>query len=142
MATTNPFAAVDFSKYMADMKVPAVDVEKLVAAQKKNFDAIAAANKAAAEGVQAVFQRQAAIARENLEEITAAFQELTVAGAPETKVARQAELTKEGYERAVANFKELNEALNKTNTQVFELLNNRFVEGLDEVKGFVKNGKK
>jgi len=142
MATTNPFAAVDFTKYMADMKVPAVDVDKFVAAQKKNFEAITAANKAAAEGVQAVFQRQAAIARENLEELTAALQELTAAGEPATKVARQAELTKEGYERSVANLKELNDSLTKTNTEVFELLNKRFVEGLDEVKGFVKVAKK
>ncbi len=142
MATTNPFAAMDFSKFMGDMKMPAVDVDKFVAAQKKNFEALTAANKVAAEGFQAVFQRQVAIARENLEEMTAAMQELTAAGEPEVKVARQAELTKEGYERAVAVLKELTDAVTKTNTDVFDLLNKRFVEGLDEVKILVKTGKK
>lgn len=141
MATTNPFATVDFTKYMADLKVPMIDVNKIVAAQKKNFEAVAAANKAAADGIQAMFQLQAAVAKRNAEELAAALQELTVAGAPEAKAARQADLTKEGYERAVANLKELNAALTKTNTEVFELLNQRFVEGLGEVQGLVKPGK-
>lgn len=142
MATTNPFATVDFTKYMADLKVPAIDVDKVVAAQKKNFEAVAAANKAAADGVQAMFQLQAAAAKQNAEKLTAALQELTAAGAPEAKAARQADLTREGYERAVANLKELNAALSKTNTEVFELLNKRIVEGLGEVQGLVKPGKK
>ncbi len=59
MAETNPFAAIDFTKFMADFKLPAFDVEKLMASQRKNLEAVAAANKLAAEGVQTMFQRNA-----------------------------------------------------------------------------------
>lgn len=142
MATANPFANFDFTKFAGDINVPAFDVEKFIAAQTKNFETLSAANKLAAEGAQAIFQRQTVIAREGVEELTAVMQEMLAAGEPKDKVARQAELTKEGFERSVANFKELTAAATKTNSEVFDLLNKRFVESLAEVKGFVKAPKK
>ncbi len=142
MANANPFGTFDFTKLMADLKFPTVDVEKVVAAHKKNFETLTSANKLAAEAAQGLFERQTAIVRENIEELTAAMQELMAAGEPKDKVARHAELTREGIERAIVNLKELNESVAKTNGAVFEILNKRFVEGLDEVKGLVKNGKK
>ncbi len=142
MATANPFTAFDFTKLMADFKVPAFDVEKLMAAQRKNFEAVASANKLVADSAQTVFQRNAAIMRENVEEMTAVLQELSVAGEPADKAARQADLTKDAFERTVANFKELNDAVSKTNGKVFDVLNKRFTESLDEAKGLVANGKK
>ena len=142
MANANPYGTFDFTKLMADFKVPAFDMDKVMAAQKKNIETLASANRLAAEAAQSLFERQAAMVRENVEELTAAVQELLAAGEPKDKVARQAELTREGIERAVTNLKELNESVAKTNGAVFEILNKRFVEGLDEVKGLVKNGKK
>ena len=142
MATANPYGNFDFTKFMADFKVPAFDIDKVMAAQKKNIETLASANKLAAEAAQGLFERQTTIVRENVEELTAAMQELLSAGEPKDKVARQAELTREGVERAVVNLKELNESVAKTNGAVFEILNKRFVEGLDEVKGLVKNAKK
>lgn len=142
MANANPYGNFDFTKLMADFKVPAFDMDKVMAAQKKNFETLASANKLAAEAAKSLFERQAAVVRENIEELTAAVQELLAAGEPKAKVARQAELTRESIERAVTNLKELNESVAKTNGAVFEILNKRFVEGLDEVKGLVKNGKK
>ena len=74
--------------------------------------------------------------------MTAAFQEMLAAGEPKDKMARQADLTREGIERGVANFKELTAAATKTNKQVFDILNKRFVECLDEAKSFAKPAKK
>lgn len=138
MATANPFAGFQFDKFIGDFKVPAIDLEKIVAAQTKNVETLTSANKLAAESAQDIFQRQAAIARENVEEITAAFQEMLAAGEPKDKLARQTELAREGFERGVANFKELTTAANKASKQVFDLLNKRFVESLTEAQGFVK----
>jgi phasin family protein len=142
MANANPYGTFDFTKFMADFKVPAFDIDKIMAAQKKNIETLASANKLAADAAQGLFERQAAVVRENIEELTAATQELLAAGEPKEKAARHAELTREGIERVVTNVKELNESVAKTNGAVFEVLNKRFVEGLDEVKGLVKNGKK
>ena len=142
MATANPFAGFDFTKFMGDFSVPAFDVEKMIALQTKNAETFASANKLAAESVQAIFQRQTAIAREGAEEMTAAFQEMLAAGEPKDKMARQTDMTREGIERGVANFQEITAAASKTNQQVFDILNKRFVESLDEAQGFAKPAKK
>lgn len=133
MNTVNPFANVDFTKFMNAYKMPMIDVEKLVAVQKKNFEAVAAANRIAAESAQSLFQGQAKVARANFEEFTAAVQELATAGSPQDAVARQTALAKDAYERTVGNLKDVNAAVSKTGTQVFDLLSKRVVEGLDEV---------
>ena len=64
MKPANPFAEMDFTKVMAEFKLPHVNVEALVTAQRKNFEAIAAANQLAIEGFQAVAKRQGDIVRE------------------------------------------------------------------------------
>lgn len=142
MATANPFDGFDFTKFVGDFKVPAFDVEKVVAAQKKNMETLTSANKLATESARDLFQKQTSIARESAEEITAAFQEMLAAGEPKDKMARQFELAREGYERGVANFTEFTDAATKANKQVFDILSKRFVESLSEAQGFVKTAAK
>jgi|DewCreStandDraft_4_1066084.scaffolds.fasta_scaffold255942_1 phasin family protein len=142
MKPANPFAEMDFTKVMAEFKLPHVNVEALVTAQRKNFEAIAAANQLAIEGFQAVAKRQGDIVREAIETLTKAGQELAAAGqAPDARVAKQIELAKAGYEKALANLRELSEMLVKSNSEAFGVINRRVAEALDEVKHSVVNGK-
>ena len=89
---TNPFLNFDVTKMMADFdpskmadeftkfagnyKLPAFDVESVMTSQRKNIEALAAANKAATEGMQNVATRQAAILQETLDEATKSFSNL------------------------------------------------------------------
>ena len=62
----NPFLSFDIGKFdvqkaFADFKVPGVDMEALLTAQKKNIAALTEANQHAVAGVQALAQRQVAI---------------------------------------------------------------------------------
>lgn len=142
MNTTNPFANVDFTKFMGDYKMPMIDMEKLVTAQKKNFEVVAAANKLAAESVQSLFQGQANVARANFEEFTAAVQELATVGDPQDAVVRQTALAKDAYERTVGNLQDVNAAVTKTSAEVFDLLSKRVAEGLDEANGIAAKATK
>ena len=70
MTPTNPFMNVDMTKFMTDFapskmadqfakfagayKLPEMDVDSLVEAQRKNIEALTAANQAAVEGVQEI----------------------------------------------------------------------------------------
>lgn len=140
MAQTNPFAAIDFTKFMADFKLPAFDLpmfdaDKLMASQRKNLEAAASAGKLATECVQSVFQRNAEIMRENVEELTSIVQSLSEAGEPQDKAARQADLARGAYQRAVTNFQAINDTVAKTSDKVFNVLNKRVVESLDEARG-------
>ncbi|MBK1666070.1 phasin [Rhodospirillum rubrum] len=131
------FLDFDFTRYFADLKVPGVDVESLIASQKRNLDALTNANKLAFEGVQAIFKRQAEILRQSVEESAQAAQDIAKAETPQDKIAKQTEVAKESFEKSVANLRELVELLAKSNTEVFNLLNSRVSEVLDEAKDLV-----
>jgi phasin family protein len=124
----------DISKYVGEFKIPGVDVETLVASQRKNIEALTQANKLAFEGLQAMFKRQVEIARQSIEESTAVARQLVETGSPQEKAVRQTELTKDAFEQALANSRELSEIITKSNSEAFELLNRRFFQILDELK--------
>ena len=128
-------AAEEFSRMFTTMKFPAMpDMEALMAAQKRNMDALSAANRVALEGAQAVAQRHMEIMQQTMAEMTEAMRSLATAEAPQTKAAKQAELLKKTYERAVANTKEMSELIQRANAEAVGLLNQRFAEAMDEVK--------
>jgi phasin family protein len=140
--SANPFAGMDFTKVMSEFKLPGLNVEAMVDAQRKNFEAIAAANQLAIEGFQAVARRQGDIVREAIETLTKAGQELANVGqTPDVRVAKQAELAKVGYEKTLSNLRELSEMMVKSNSEAFGVINKRVTEALDEVKHSVVNGK-
>ena len=46
-------------------------------------------------------------------------------------------MMKSAYEHAVGNMRELADLIQKSNTEALSLLNQRFTEAMDEVKGMV-----
>ena len=131
----------DVTKLLGDFKVPGLDVETLVASQRKNIEALTQANKLAFEGVQAVFKRQVEILRQTLEESAVVAKELVEPGTPQDKAIRQTELAKDAFERSLSNARELSEIIAKSNAEAFELLNKRFTQVLDEVKDSINKAK-
>jgi phasin family protein len=122
------------TKYFEQFKVPAVDMDTFVAAQKKNVEVLTAANKILFEGARALSARQIEILRQGMEEAVANVQELSAAGAPDKAILKQAEIAKKSYEDAIANMRELSELASKSNTEAVELLNGRVAESFDEMK--------
>lgn len=135
--TGNPFLEFDLSKTLGDFKVPGVDIESIMASQRKNIEAVTAANQLALEGFQAVLRRQAEIVRTSLEETSGYVNDVLAAGSPEEKAAKQAELVKVAFEKALSNARELSELVAKSNTEAAEILSKRVSESLDEVKGLI-----
>lgn len=124
----------DLNKYVADFKAPALDYEGFAATQRKNFDAIVAANKLAAEAMQAVARRQVELLRQGMDEIGTVARSYGAPGALPEKAAKQAELTKAAFERGVSNARELSEMVTKSNFEAIDLLNKRFAQSLDELR--------
>jgi phasin family protein len=133
-AAFNPFKDLDVTKIMGEFKFPVVGFDAVVETQRKNIEALTAANQTAFEGVQALFQRQAEVVRSSVEEITKATTDLWSTVSPEEKAAKQADLVKKGYENAIANLREAIEMLAKSNGQAADLINKRVGESLDEIK--------
>ena len=143
MARPNPFGDFDFtkmldtSKLMGDLRVPGVDVEAVVASQRRNLEALGEANKLAVEGLQAVARRQSEIFRQMMEEASQAMREMMAAGSPEDKASRQTELVKEAFKRAIGNMRELAEMVSKSQGEAFDVINKRVTDSLDELKGVI-----
>lgn len=132
----------DISKFAGEFKVPGVDVDQMLAAQRRNVEALTAAQQLAFEGLQAVFRRQGEIVRQSVEQTSSLMTELMAPGAPGEKVAKNAELTKTAFEKALANAKELGEMVAKSNAEAADVLNKRFTESLDELTVAVQQARK
>jgi phasin family protein len=131
-------AEFDVTKIISEFKLPGVDVDSIVATQRKNIEALTKANQLAIEGIQAVGRRQTEILRGGFAEASQLFRDIMQNGTPEERVAKQSEAAKHTIEKAIANARELAEIVAKAQSEAFEVLNKRWSEGFDEVSGLVK----
>jgi phasin family protein len=132
---------MDITKIMAEFKLPPVDVEALVAAQRKNIETLSTANRLALEGMQAVAKRNMEIMQQALADMTEAMKAIAAAEAPQAKAARQAELLKATYEKAMQNIRELQDMIQKMSGDTLGVLNRRVSEALDELKAMMEKAK-
>ncbi|WP_439814272.1 phasin family protein [Zavarzinia sp. CC-PAN008] len=139
MATKLDFPFFDFSKVMQEFKMPGgdgfkmpgLDMDAFVASQRRNVEALTQANKLAAEGFQTIARRQAEIFRTTLTDFSELTRDLMAKG---NQPADQTERVKQTFESAVANMRELTELATKANQEVFEVLNRRVAEGIEELR--------
>src|SRR5262249_25824112 len=124
----------EFGKLWQNGKSPIFDVEKILASQRKNVEALTAANQVAFEGVQAVVRRQAEIVRQGVEDLSKITRELTAANSPEDRLVKQAEIAKEAFETALGNIRELTALVQKSSSEAVGVLSKRVTDNLDEVK--------
>lgn len=137
MATKTNFGSfgdTDFTKLFSEFKIPGVDFQALAATQRRNLEALVAANQLAVEGAQAVGRRQAEIMKQTIEETVAAVQSAFDQTPPEQKLAKQAELAKVAFEKGLSNARELAELVTKSNREAFELINKRVAQTIDELR--------
>lgn len=128
------FLDYDVTKAFAGFTIPGFNVEAMMAAQRKNVEALTQANQLAIEGAQALARRQVEIAREALEEASTLFRELSQPGAPQERIAKNTELAKVTFEKGLATAKELTELVTKANTEAFNVLTKRFTESFEEMR--------
>jgi phasin family protein len=135
MSDRFPVKPEDVMKMFAEFRLPHfADLESLAQAQRRNLEALSAANKVALEGAQAVARRHMEIVQSAMGEMTEAVRNIGGTENPQERAARQAELLKSGYERAVGNMKEVADLIQKSNGEALALLNKRFAEAMDEIK--------
>jgi len=127
------FKQNDFTKAFGEMKLPGIDGDAIMAAQKKNMDALVEANKAAAAGYQDLFKKQMTIFEETLAQAQAQIKDADLKLDGKTAAA-QAELAKAAFEKAIGNMKDLAETAHKANTDAYEIVSARVKASVDELK--------
>ncbi len=134
--TKNHFT--DFEFMFKQMQIPGLDMDAMMAAYRKNIDAVTAATKAASDGAQTLIKRQTEIVKDALEQMRLATSELTSFKDAKELTEKQADLAKHAFEKAFANVKELAEVMTKSNTDSMEIIQSRMNEGLAEIQDMVK----
>ncbi len=128
----------DVTKAFGDFHLPGLDVEAIVATQRKNLEALAQANQLAVEGIRALAQRQAEIAQQALDEASTLVREWTRPAAPEERLTKNVEVAKQSFEKGLAHVRELSELTTKASTDVFGIIARRVSEGFDEARLYAK----
>lgn len=125
----------DVKKLMGDMKLPPMpDMEAVLAAYKRNLEALTEANRVALEGAQAVARRHMEIMQSTMSGLSSTMKELSANQTPATRAAKQAELLRKAYEDAVTNTQELGDLIKKSNAEAMNKLNKRFSEAMNEMQ--------
>jgi phasin family protein len=134
MAAKSPFPTdiTDFSKIMADYKIPGVDWQEVIAAQQKNLQALAKANQVLVEGAQAVMRREIEILQKAMAELAEASRDMMQQGDPQAQASKR--LDKTSFEAAIQNMRELAEVAGKSNREALEVINQRALESFEEIR--------
>jgi phasin family protein len=124
----------DLAGKLKALSVSGIDVEEVMAGQRKNIEALAAASRTAMDSLNAVGKRQAEILQETMSQTAKSLATLRTVGSPRDLTAKQAELAKEGFERALAHMRELAEMVTKGQNATMDAISHRVSASLDEVK--------
>ena len=133
----NSFAklpAFDAASFTQAFKLLSFDVKTVLDIQRRNVEALTAANQTIVQGLQTVVQRQGEIARQSAKQ----FQDLLSVKPSSTSVeetlVKQIDVAKTSYEKTVADARELGDIVIKVGSEAGDILSQRVVASLDEVK--------
>ena len=124
------FSFTDFSKLLEQYKLPGVDLQGMLEAQRKDMEALAEANRQALEGYKALIEKRNAQLGESLQQ----WQETLKSGVNAEGLTRQSELFQNGVKQALANFRELAELEASTRNKTWSVVQQRFQENVAELQ--------
>jgi phasin family protein len=127
----------DFAKVFTQFVASGFPADHLASAQRRNFEAVAAATQVAAESWLTVYRRQVEILTEAAVEGTNGLQHLWSPGTPDEKLAEHADALKATFEKGLTNLREVSQILAKANAEATDVLAKRVTESLVEMKGVV-----
>jgi phasin family protein len=131
---TEFFRTNEFTKQFQNLKMPGLDPEAIMDAQKKNMDALVRANQAAAAGYQDLFKKQVAIFEETMAEAQKHMKGFDTTKLDADSAKAQGELARAAFERALSNMQMLAETAQKANTEAYEIVSARIQESMAELR--------
>lgn len=114
------------------------DIKTVMEAQRKNIQALAEANQRTVQGWQTLAQRQAEMMSQFVQDNSGLARETFTDGTPESKFAKQTDLIKTSYQKTIENAEELADLARKCTEDAVEVINQRVVASLSEIKASAK----
>jgi phasin family protein len=124
----------ELSKIFEEYAFPGVNTGAALERNRKNVDALAAANKRILENAETVMARQAEMLRQTMEEASAAIKALSSTGTPQALAAKEQELVRMVLSRTLDNMCAVAEMTAKANAEAFEAINQRTTDNVEDIR--------
>lgn len=141
MADT-PNSFMDMFKNLGEqLKVPSLDMSKIMEHHQKNLEAMTKSWQAMAGGATEVAKKQREVFDEAVKDVTAMVQQYKPVGNPQEIMAKQAEFAKKAMEAAITNTRDIAELVQKSSTEAFKIVQDRMKESYEEIRTAVEKKK-
>ena len=138
----NPFLNEDMTKLFKGFGLPNVNTEALAETQRKNLEVATAVSRLVFEGFQTLATHQSEIAKGRIESYTKGTEAIVGSKTPEEATAKQADLAESIFEETVTDAGTLTDLATKSANAIFQVVEQRFTESLDEFRNAAQqNGK-
>lgn len=127
------FKSMDMTKIFDPAAMKGFDQSALYDAQRKNMDALVAAQKAAAAGYQDLFEKQVKIFQETMQAAQAQIADMARSDPGAETATKQAEFTSKAFESAVANARDLAESAKRANEETYEIVRARIEANMNDI---------
>lgn len=130
---TSTHSVIDFSKLMEQVTLPGFDMTSVIETQRKNIDALTAANQLAYEGMQALVKKQAEMFSERVQEIQAEVHKAST-GSPAEALSQRKEFVQQTFQKIFEDMRELAEMAQKSQTETLAAISQRAARDVKESK--------
>ena len=124
-----------FAQFGRDLKMPSIDIDRIIEHHRKNLETLEKTAKAATAGASSVMAKQREILEQTLREVTDMAQDFRAgASNPQDMMSKQADFARRSFETAVRNASEMADVVRQSSTETIEILRARIKEAMEEVR--------
>lgn len=123
-----------FARFGKDLKLPSMDIERVIEHHRKNLEALQKSASTTASGASSVMAKQRQMLENTLHEITEMAQSYRTPGNPREMMAKQADFARKSFETAVKNAGEVSEMVKKSGSESIEILRQRIKDAMEEIR--------
>ncbi|MGN6467158.1 MAG: phasin family protein [Rhizobiaceae bacterium] len=117
-----------------DLKLPSVDIERVIEHHRRNLEALEQSARAASTGAGTIMKRQREILQETLDEISGMAHNYRAPANAQELVQKQMDFARKSFETAVKNTSEMADLVRKSSHESLDILRQRIREGMAEIR--------
>jgi phasin family protein len=123
-----------FARLGHDLKLPNMDIERVIEHHRRNLEALEQSARAASTGASAIMKRQREMLQETLDEISSMAHNYRAPATPQELVEKQTDFARKSFETAVKNTSEMADLVRKSGYESLDILRQRIREGMAEIR--------
>lgn len=123
-----------FARFGRELKMPDIDIERVIEHNRRNLEAFEESAKAAAAGTSKLMARQGEMLQEAARDINKMAEAYRKPSDPQDFAQKHAEFARKGFETAVRNTGEVAQMMAKSGAEALDILRQRIDEGMQEIR--------